>query len=158
MLQQQLHRVERHAINKDWMFKMERGENAKEFLRSPHTERRDQHGSTAFNDLCDLLHKLLLQSLSNWMILRRVSTLQDYPIEVLVLWVRPIDEPSGLTVEVSGVQQSLSVTLNNRLRTVGDVSSVNQCLRAIPNIDCLSILSFASTLQHCLEIDLHVGG
>src|SRR5438034_5320843 len=119
MLQQQLHRVERHAINKDWMFKMERGENAKEFLRSPHTERRDQHGSTAFNDLCDLLHKLLLQSLSNWMILRRVSTLQDYPIEVLVLWVRPIDEPSGLTVEVSGVQQSLPVTLNNRLRTAG---------------------------------------
>src|SRR5881397_1080957 len=112
MLQQQLHRVECHAINKDWMFKMERGENAKEFLRSPHTERRDQHGSTAFNDLCDLLHKLLLQSLSNWMILRRVGAFQDYPIEVLVLWVRPIDEPSGLTVEVSGVQQSLPVTLN----------------------------------------------
>src|SRR5437773_12420233 len=118
MLQQQLHRVERHAINKDWMFKMERGENAKEFLRSPHTERRDQNGSTAFNDLCDLLHKLLLQSLSNWLILRRLGALQAYPIEALVLWFRPIDEPSGPTVEVPGVQQTLSVILNNRLLTV----------------------------------------
>src|SRR6266516_7277306 len=92
MLEQQLHRIKRHAINKHWMFKMERGENAEKFLRSADTERGDEHGSTTFDDLCDLLHKLLLQSLPNRVILRRVSTLQDYPVEVLVLGVRAVDE------------------------------------------------------------------
>src|SRR5439155_24415618 len=103
MLEQQLHRVERHAINKHWMFKMERGENAEKFLRPADTERGDEHGSTTFDDLCDLLHKLLLQSLPNRVILRRVSTLQDYPVKVLVLGVRAVDEPRRLAVEVSGV-------------------------------------------------------
>src|SRR5438034_6939061 len=158
MLQQQLHRVKRHAINKDWMFKMERGENTEELLGPAHTERGDQHGSTTFNNLCDLFNKLLLQSFPHRMILRRVGTFQDYPVKVLVLWVRPIDEPSGLAVEVSGVQQPLPVTLNNRLGTARDVPGVNQCDRAIPNIDCLSILQLARMLQHRLEIDILVGG
>src|SRR5207248_4263872 len=47
MLQQNLHRVERTAINTDWMFKMARGTHAPEFLRSPHTDHSDAHGPPA---------------------------------------------------------------------------------------------------------------
>src|SRR5207253_8279978 len=97
-----------------------------------------------------------LKPISDRMILHRIRSFHDYRVQVLVLWIRAIDEPSRLTVEIASVEDPLPVTLDNRLSAARNMSSVYQSHRAISNISRLLVLKIALMLEHSLEVDVLV--
>src|SRR5207253_10983497 len=108
------------------MLEMVCRQHAEQLLGSANSKGRHQHGPATFYDLRNLLDKLLLKPISDRMILHRVRSFHDYRVQVLVLWIRAIDEPSRLTVEITGVENSLPGALDDCLSAARNVPRVYQ--------------------------------
>src|SRR5438132_10797060 len=108
------------------MLKMVCRQHAEQLLGSANSERRHQHGPAALHDLRNLLDKLLLKPIPDRMILHRIRSFHNYRVQVLVLWIRAIDEPSRLTVEIASVEDPLPVTLNDCLSATRNMPGVYQ--------------------------------
>src|SRR5438552_18774794 len=90
------------------------------------------------------------------MILHRVRSLHNYGVQVLVLWIRAIDEPSRLTVEIASVEDPLPVTLDDCLSAARNVPRVYQSHRAVANIGRLLVLKIPLMLEHSLQMNVLV--
>src|SRR5438046_9240096 len=91
------------------------------------------------------------------MILHRVRSLHNYGVQVLVLWIRAIDEPSRLTVEIASVEDPLPVTLDDCLSAAWDVSRVYQSHRAVANIGRLLVLKIPLMIERSLVVSVRDG-
>src|SRR5437660_9943472 len=109
------------------MLEMVCRQHAEQLLRSANSEGRHRPGPATLYHFRNLLDKLLLKPIPDRMILHRIRSFHDYCVQVLVLWIRAIDEPSRLTVEIASVEDPLPVTLDDCLSAARDVSRVYQC-------------------------------
>src|SRR5205807_5803363 len=157
MLQEQIHCIEGHSIDEDRMLEMVCGEHAEQLLGSADAEGGHQHGPATLHDLRNLLDKLLLKPIPDRMILHRIRSFHNYRVQVLVLWIRAIDEPSRLTVEIASVEDPLPVTLNDCLSAARNMPGLYQRHRAVANIGRLLVLKIPLMLEHSLQINVLVG-
>src|SRR5207302_4418624 len=117
---------EGHSIDEDRMLEMVCRQHAEQLLGSANSKGRHQHGPAPLHNLRNLLDKLFLKPISDRMILHRVRSFHDYGVQVLVLWIRAIDEPSRLAVEIASVENSLTVAQDDCLSDARNVPRVYQ--------------------------------
>src|SRR6266567_2391202 len=111
MLQQEVHRIKRHPVNKDWVLEMIGRQHRQQLLGPSNPESRYEHNSSSIHDFCHLLNELFLKPISDRMVVGRIGSLDYYRVEILVLWIRTIYKPRWLSVEVAGVKEAFALLL-----------------------------------------------
>src|SRR6266567_431644 len=111
MLQQEVHRIKSHSVNKDWVLEMIGRQHGQQLLGSSNPESRYKHNSSSIHDFCHLLNELFLKPISDRMVVGGVGSLDYYRVEILVLWIRTIYKPRWLSVEVAGVEEAFALLL-----------------------------------------------